>query len=130
MTALVFKVALFLRCGMVLVFDVFSVLVRLLAISAALFCVFGARGALLGCSVLKFRLRFEVLLIYDVTACFDFDDGCRSFGGVAVDVRRRNNITVLYRSAILVCEIIRILFALRGAARGISSSEEAACVAG
>ena len=119
MTALVFKVALFLRCGMVLVFDVFSVLVRLLAISAALFCVFGARGALLGCSVLKFRLRFEVLLIYDVTACFDFDDGCRSFGGVAVDVRRRNNITALYRSAIVVCEIIRILFALRGAAWNI-----------
>jgi hypothetical protein len=27
MTALVFKVALFLRCGMVLVFDVFSIMV-------------------------------------------------------------------------------------------------------
>ena len=106
MTALVFKVALFLRCGMVLVFDVFSILVRLLAISAALFCVFGARGVLLGWAVLKFGLRFEVLLICDVPACFDFDDGCRSFGGVAVDVRRRINITVLYRSAIWVCEII------------------------
>jgi hypothetical protein len=100
---------------MVLVFDVFSILVRLLAISAALFCVFGARGVLLGWAVLKFGLRFEVLLICDVPACFDFDDGCRSFGGVAVDVRRRINITVLYRSAILVCEIIRIRFALRGA---------------
>ena len=39
MTALVFKVALFLRCGMVLVFDVFCFLVRLLAISAPFGCV-------------------------------------------------------------------------------------------
>ena len=113
MTALVFKVALFLRCGKVVVFDVFSILVRLLASSAALFCVFGARGVLLGCSVLKFGLRFEVLLFCDVLACFVFDDGCRSFGGVVVDVRRRINLTVLYRSVIWVCEIIGILFALR-----------------
>ena len=112
MTALVFKVALFLLCGKVVVFDVFSVLVRLLAISAALFCVFGVRGVLLGCSVLKFGLRCEVLLICDVTACFDFDVGCRSFGGVAVDVRRRIKLTVMYRSAIWVCEIIEILLAL------------------
>ena len=119
MTALVFKVAVFLRCGLVLVFDVFSILVRLLAISAALFCVFGACGVLLGCSVLEFGWRFEVLLICDVLACFVFDDGCRSFGGVAVDVRRRINLTVLYRSAIWVCEIIWILFALRGAWWGI-----------
>ena len=119
MTALVFKVALFLLCGKVVVFDVFSVLVRLLAISAALFCVFGVRGVLLGCSVLKFGLRCEVLLICDVPSCFDSDVGCRSFGGVAVDVRRRIKLTVLYRSAIWVCEIIEILLALRVAAWNI-----------